>query len=125
MPQARRSSFSLGNSNSCQSDFESTVLQNSPVDGCAGELWVCMLVGKLAVLQEWIERGKIITSGRLSTGALEFCFCHIVCRGLKEKTLLRQPHKWLFACARGIGHLTKKKIGHLSSPKIPQMPDAF
>ena len=43
-----------------------------------------MRSGKLAVLQERIKRGKIMTSARLSTEALESCFRRVICKGMKE-----------------------------------------
>ena len=40
--------------------------------------------GKLAALQEWMKRGKIMTSARLSTEALESCFRRVIREGVKE-----------------------------------------
>ena len=40
--------------------------------------------GKLAALQEWMKRGKIMTSARLSTEALESCFRRVICKAMKE-----------------------------------------
>jgi len=39
---------------------------------------------QVAVLQEWIKCGKIMTSARPSTEALESCLRRVICRGMKE-----------------------------------------
>jgi len=43
-------------------------------------------------------------------------------KGRKRRSRLCQPHKWLLACAKGIDHLAKKKIGHLSNAETPRCP---
>jgi len=44
-----------------------------------------MRSGKLAELQERIERGKVMTSARLSTEALESCLRRVICKRLVER----------------------------------------
>jgi len=39
---------------------------------------------QVAVLQEWIKCGKIMTSVRLSTEAMESCFRRVICKGMQE-----------------------------------------
>ena len=60
------------------------MMQDSPVGHCAGESFVCMRSGKLAALQEWMNRSKSVTSARLSTEALESCFRRVICREVNE-----------------------------------------
>ena len=44
-----------------------------------------MHLGKLAVLQEWTKRGKIMASARLSTEATESCLRRVIYKGMKER----------------------------------------
>ena len=56
-----------------------------------------MRSGKLAVLQERIKRGKIMTSARLSTEALVSCFRRVICKGMKVgKATCVNCARWLF-----------------------------
>ena len=61
---------------------------------------MCICSGKLALLQEWTKRGKIMTSARLSTEALESCFRRVICKGMKEGKPPASTARWLFAFAK-------------------------
>jgi len=53
------------------------------------------------VLQEWMKRGKIMTSARLSTEALESCFRCVICKGVKERaTCVNRTGGFLLSAAR-------------------------
>ena len=63
-----------------------------------GVFW-CMRSGKLAVFQERTRRGKIMSSARLSTEALESCLRRVICKGMKEGKPPASTARWLFAFA--------------------------
>ena len=66
----------------------------------SGGFFVCMHPGKLAVLQEWTKRGKIMTSARLSSEALESCFRRVICKGVKERKPPASTAQAAFLCCQ-------------------------